>query len=47
MLPLFLLVVNNKNKYKLNSDIYNINTRQKWNFTNLYQTYQYIKNEST
>ena len=29
---LILFVVNNKNKFKLNSDVYNINTTQKHNF---------------
>jgi hypothetical protein len=32
VLSLFLFVVNNKNKLKLNFDVYNINTSQKYNF---------------
>lgn len=32
MLSLFLYVINNKNKFKLNSDVYNVSTRQKYNF---------------
>jgi hypothetical protein len=31
-LSLLLFVVYNKNKLKLNSDVYNINTSQKYNF---------------
>jgi hypothetical protein len=32
ILSLLLFVVDNKNKFKLNSDVYNMNTRQKCNF---------------
>jgi hypothetical protein len=32
MLSLLLFVINNKNKFKLNSDVHQINTRQKFNF---------------
>jgi hypothetical protein len=32
ILSLLLFVVNNKNKFKLNSDVYKINTSQKYNF---------------
>jgi hypothetical protein len=32
ILSLLLSVVNNKNKFKLDSDVYNINFRQKHNF---------------
>jgi hypothetical protein len=32
MLSLFLFVIKNKNKFKLNSGVYNVSTRQKYNF---------------
>ena len=32
ILSLLIFVVNNKNKFKLNSDVHHINTRQKCNF---------------
>lgn len=32
MLSLFLYVINNKNKFELYSDVYNVSTRQKYNF---------------
>jgi hypothetical protein len=32
MLSLFLFVVDNKNKFKLNYNVYNMNIRQKYNF---------------
>jgi hypothetical protein len=44
MVSLLLLVVSNKDKYKANSEIHRINTRQN---SNLNQTYQRIKKEST
>jgi hypothetical protein len=44
-LPLF--VANNKSKFKINSDVYNTYTRQKFIFSNLYHIYRYTKKEST
>jgi hypothetical protein len=41
-----LSVVNNTNKFKLNSGVYNINTGKNMTFINLYQIYHYIKKES-
>jgi hypothetical protein len=32
ILSLLLFVFDNKNKFKLNSDVYNMNTRQKYNY---------------
>jgi hypothetical protein len=32
MLSLLLFVVENKNKFKLNANVYNMNTRQKYNY---------------
>jgi hypothetical protein len=43
-IPLF--VVNNKNKFKIISDVHHINTRQK-TFTSLLQIYHYIKKKCT
>jgi hypothetical protein len=43
-----LFVVDNRSMYILNSDIHNINTRQKLNIhTNIHQKYLYIKKEFT
>jgi hypothetical protein len=45
-MPSFLLfVVENKNMYNLNSNIHNINTRQKFNSTNIQQIYLYTLKE--
>ena len=44
ILPFLLFMVNNKNKFKLNHVVYNIDTRQKYNLnSNLHQIYHYIK----
>jgi hypothetical protein len=32
ILSILLFLVNNRDKFKLNSDVHNINTRQKYNF---------------
>lgn len=48
MLSFFLYVIKNKNKFKLNSDVYNVSTRQKHNFhqPSSYLSL-YMKKEST
>jgi hypothetical protein len=48
MLSFFLYVIKNKNKLKLNSDVYNVSTRQKHNFhqPSSYLSL-YMKKEST
>jgi hypothetical protein len=47
MLSLFLFVINNKNKFKLNSDVSNVSTRQKYNFHQPSSYLSLYKNEST
>jgi hypothetical protein len=42
-----LFVVDNKSMHNLNSEMHNINTRQNLNFTNIHQSYLYIKKEFT
>jgi hypothetical protein len=42
-----LFVVNSKNKFEPNSDVYYINTKKNITFTNHNQMYHYIKKEAT
>jgi hypothetical protein len=41
-----VFVVDNKNKFKSNFDVYHINTRQKCNMTNSYKIYHSIKKDT-